>query len=490
MVKADRALELGEVEVLPGHVAHGATDDVQGVSALPVGILPSPAVVGQRCRVGDGSQRAVGLHPHPDSIGGILMGSQQPQALLLPHRLTQLHRGVSRANEHRHQGHSRAAGGLPGPGVGPAGAGVLPQGAVGVLLGTHQGDGALVHLGLGIHHLKNPLGARQGGQEGGHLLGDLVEGLAHLLGVVEVDHQAAQVKALEDGQQSAEGGGEGVADVHQVTGDGHDHGGVVVGLLGSVPVGLVELFKLLLGLLLVGKGLDYLQALNHLLDVAVHITQGSLLLLIELTAAAAQALEELDGHNKQQGGDDKQLPVDKEHQAHQAHKHQAAGTQGDHALLQGQLYVVRVVGKAAHQLAVGVLVKVAQGQVLELVEQVLAQAVDAPLGQTDHYGSLAVGGQTADKVDAHQHDDGLGQTGHVGTARPDKVVDDATHHIGAAQVGAYRHQQAAQHRQQRQLAAGEVAQQTADGLAHILGLLESPSGGMIGSRHYSPTPSC
>ena len=437
-----------------------------------------------------GGQRAVRLHPHPDPIGGILVGSQQPQVLLLPHRLAQFNGSVPRANEHRHQSHPRAAGGLPGPGVGPAGAGVLPQGAVGVLLGTHQGDAALIYLRLGVHDLKDPLGARQGGQEGGHLLGDLVEGLAHLLGVVEVDHQAAQVKALEDRQQSAEGGGEGVADVHEVARDRHDHGGVVVGLLGRVPVGLVELFKLLLGPLLVGKGLDHLQALDHLLDIAVHIAQSRLLLLIKLAAAAAQLLKELDGQHQQQGGDDKQLPVDEEHQAHQAHKHQAAGAQGDDTLLQGQLYVVRVVGEAAHELAVGVLVKVAQGQILELIKQVLTQAVDAPLGQTHHGGRLAVGCQTADEVNAHQHGDGLGQAGHVGTARPDKVVDDAAHHIGAAQVGTHRDHQAAQHRQQRQLAAGEVTQQTANGFAHVLGLLISPFGGMIGSRHYSPTPSC
>ncbi len=284
---------------------------------------------------------------------------------------------------------------------------------------------------------EDALGARQGGEEGGHLLGDLVQGLAHLLGVVQVYHQSAQVEALEDGQQAAEGGGEGVADVHQVAGDGHDDAGVEVGLLGRVPVGLVELAELRLGLLLVGEGLDHLQPLDDLLDVAVHVAQCGLLLLVVAAAAAAQLVEHGHGDRQHQGGDQKELPVDEEHHGHQTYKHEAAGAHGDHALLQGQLHVVRVVGEAAHQLPVGVLVKVGQGEVLQLVKQVAAQAVHPPLGQADHDGRLAVSGQTAHQVHAHQGQNGPAQAGKVGAARPDEVVDDAPHHIGAADVGAH-----------------------------------------------------
>ena len=97
MAEAHRALELGEVAVLPGHVAHRTPDDVQGVLAIPVGVLPGPAVVGQGGHVGDLGEGTVGLHPHPDAVGGVLVGRQQLQALLLPHRLAQLHRDVLRA---------------------------------------------------------------------------------------------------------------------------------------------------------------------------------------------------------------------------------------------------------------------------------------------------------------------------------------------------------------------------------------------------------
>ena len=136
------------------------------------------------------------------------------------------------------------------------------------------------------------------------------------------------------------------------------------------------------------------------------------------------------------------------------------------------------------------LVKVAQRQGLETVKQVLAQAVDAPLGQTDHQSGLAVGGHTAGQVDAHQLDNGQGQTGKVGAARPDKLVDDAPHHIGAAQIAAHRQQQKQQYGQQGQLALCQVAHQTAGGFYHIFGFGVAPSWGTVGSWHYSPTPSC
>ena len=358
-------------------------------------ILPGPAVAGQ---VGHFGEPAVRSHLHPDALGGVHAGRQQLQAAALgPLRLAQLGEGILCSHQHGDQRHGRGPWSLPGPDTGPACAVKDGQGAVGVLLRPHQGDGPLVHLGLGVHHLKDPLGTRQGGEQGGHLLGDLVQGLAHLLGVVQIDHQAAQVKALEDRQQSAECGGEGVADVHQVARHGHDHGGVEVGLLCRVPVGArCSLRNSSLACSSWVKALTTFSPSMISWISPFTSPRAACCLLIEAAAAPAQLVEQHHGERQHQGGDQEQLPVDEEHHGHQAHKHQAAGAHGDHALLQGQLHVVRVVGEAAHQLAVGVLVKVGQRQVLQLVEQVLAQPVDAPLGQPDHNGGLAVGGRAAD----------------------------------------------------------------------------------------------
>ena len=428
MVEAHRAPQFCKVIIFTGHIAHRAPDEMEGGRARVVRILPGPAVSGQGGQVLHLGQRAVRSHFDPDALVGICSGREQLPPVLLPDGLPQLGEGLA-LGQYRDQGHAAGPGRLPGPGVGMSCAGERGQRAVGVLLCLHQGDLSLVHLRLGVHDVKNTLSSGQGGEQGGHLLGDLVQGLAHLFRVIQVNDQTAQVKALEDRQQSAKGRGEGIADVHQVAGDGHDHNRVEIRLLSGVPVGGVQRAEVSLGLLLVGKGLDHLQTLDDLLDLAVHVAQGALLGAVEFPAASAQGLEQNDGDSQQKGGDQKELPVDEEHHAHQAGKHQHTGAQGDHALLQGHLHIVRVVGEAAHQFPVGMLVKVAQRQGLELVEQVLAQAVDPALGQADHHGGLPIGGGAACHIDHHQDQYGLSQAGKVGAGGPDKVVDDGAHHV-------------------------------------------------------------
>ncbi len=70
---------------------------------------------------------------------------------------------------------------------------------------------------------------------------------------------------------------DGVADVAQLCGDGHDDVGEAVGLLGAVLQLVVQLAEAVQGLLLVGEDLDDLLALHHLFDVAVHLAQVLLL---------------------------------------------------------------------------------------------------------------------------------------------------------------------------------------------------------------------
>ena len=103
---------------------------------------------------------------------------------------------------------------------------------------------------------------------------------------------------------------------------------------------------------------------------------------------------------------------------------------------------------------------------------------------------MAVGGHTADQIDAYQLAHRQGQPGKVGTARPDEAVDDIPHHIGAAQVGKHRQHQKQEHSDQRQLALGQISYKAADRLGHIFRFGIAPSWGSIGPWHYPPTPSC
>ena len=254
--------------------------------------------------------------------GGPVPAGVLPRPQTAGDRLGQLGQGVPVLLD-GHQLQAAVPGDLPGPGIAPAG--VLPQTALAVLLRRDQGDAALVHLRRGVHDLKNALGSRQGGEDGGQLLGNLVQGLADLLGVVQVNHQSAQIEAGGHRQKTAEGRRQGVADVHEVVGDGHDGGGIVIGLGSRLPVGLVPPLKFLLGRFLVGEGLDHLEALNHLLNVAVDAAQRGLLGLVVPAALAAHLGEHQHGHDQHHQRHQKEQRVGHQHDGHNAHKHQSAG---------------------------------------------------------------------------------------------------------------------------------------------------------------------
>ena len=268
---------------------------------------------------------------------------------------------------------------------------------------------------------------------------------------------------------------------------------------------LVEAVEEVLGGGLMGEGLDHLQTLNGLLDVAVHRAQVGLLLAVEPPGPAAEDLEDREGGPQGEHRHQEEEGAHREHDHHDAHEHQDAGEEGDHALLQGQLHVVGVVGEAAHELPVGVLVKVGEGQGLEVVEKLLAHAVGAPLGQLDHDARLAVGTHPAHGVDAQELEDVGQEPGGGGVDAPGDVVDDdQVDEAGAGDVGEHRPQQAHQDDEQRPLLPGQVAHEAGNGLAQVLGLLEAaPGAGTAGTSaagaghavlillgHYSCTPSC
>ena len=334
-------------------------------------------------------------------------------------------------------------GDLPGPVLLVAlGLSALLEG-VPLPVGLHQGDFALVHLGLGVHDLKNALGAGHGGQDGGHLHGNLVDGLGDLLGVGQEGHQSAHVEAAENAEHTAHHGGDGVAHVGELGAQGHQHHGIGGGLGGGGAVVLVELVELDPGGVLVGEGLDHLQTLDILLDGAVDGTQGGLLQAVELAAQTAQLLEQYQDDEQDHQGDDEQQGGQHQHHDHGADEGDGAGQQLDHALLQGQLDVVGVVGEPAHELAVGVLVKVAQGELLEFVKQIFAHGVAALLGQLGHQVGLQVGAGGHDHIDQHhQQDAGHQPREDVLTAlhRVGEAVDDGPQGVGARHAG-----QAGQH---------------------------------------------
>ena len=277
---------------------------------------------------------------------------------------------------------------FPGPGAGLEGG--LGEGAVPALHHPHQLHLALVHLGLRLHDLEDALGAGHGGEDGVHLLGDLVDGLAHLLGVVEEGSKTAQVAAA-DGQQSAHAAGDGIVHMGEVAhGGGHD-AGEGLGIGAGLAVDLVEFMELLHGGVFVVKDLDDLLALDHLLDVAVDLAHRLLLGREVPTAPAADELHRQHHDRQHAKGDKGQRGAQDDHHGDGANKGEGAGHQASEAVVQCLGDGLDVVGIAAHELAVGVGIEVLQGQALHLLKEVLPDLGHRVLGHMDHDAGVAVG---------------------------------------------------------------------------------------------------
>ena len=222
-----------------------------------------------------------------------------------------------------------------------------------------QGGPALVHLRRGFHHLKYTLRAGDSRQDAVHLLAHLADGLAHLTGVLEIDHQGPQVQPEGDGQQRAYAAGQSVVDVADVAHGGHHGSGKGLCVGGAAAVAHVALPEARPGLGLVVEDLDDLLTLDHFLDIAVDLAQ---ILLLGHEVPAGALANGHDDHQHQPQGEHRHQEEDRaeiQHHGHHAHKGQHPGDQGDHAVLQNLGEGVDVVGVAAHQLAVGVGVKVA-----------------------------------------------------------------------------------------------------------------------------------
>ena len=148
-----------------------------------------------------------------------------------------------------------------------------------------------------------------------------------------------------------------------------------------------------------GEGLDHLQTLDGLLDVAVQGAQSGLLLGEVAAALATQLLEHQQGDCQHDQGDQKEHSAQIEHHDHDAHEGEQGGDTLEDGLLQDLKYIVGIVGESAHQVAVGVLVKVGQGQSLHMVEQIPPQGIGASLCHTNHHIALeevAGGGKDVD----------------------------------------------------------------------------------------------
>ena len=303
---------------------------------------------------------------------------------------------------------------FPGPDVGALG--VLLQCTVGLFPGIDQGDVALIGLGLFIHQVKNPLGAGHGHNDGIGLHADLADRLGGVFVEGKKGDQSAQGQpgVAVQSQHRADDGTQHIADVAQVGVDGHGQVGEGVGLVGTVPQGVVELAELLDAFFLVAEDLDHLLAFHHLLNVGV---DGAQVLLLAGkveggTPGNAGGDQQHDGDHGQ--GEQRQGNVQHQH----AHKGGDDGHQGvddlGNALADELAQGVHIVGVDRHDVAVGVGVEVTDGEGFHVLEQLHAEIAHGALADVDHDAVVAVGTQDAHRVEERDPQQGGGQRPVVG----------------------------------------------------------------------------
>ena len=249
---------------------------------------------------------------------------------------------------------------------------------------------------------------------------------------------------------------------------------------------------------LVVEHLDHLGARDGLLDVAVDGAQCGLLCHVVLGGLLTDetAAEEVEGHEEQ--GDDGQEPAGVEHHEHRAHQGDGARDEAGDGGVDHHIDGVHVVGEARHQLARGVGIEVADGKLLQLLEEVVADLLHGVLGDGDHETTLEVGGDHAREVDHGQHrqddaqaaqallhrgggvgdqvghkdleQDALGVGGHLAVGGEGQDVVHVAEEIGADHGGQGAPDHAQEYEGETEPVGADVAQQAAHGGAAVLGL--------------------
>ena len=295
-------------------------------------------------------------------------------------------------------------------------AGVLLGGGYGAVLvdfGIDERNVAVVNLGLFVHQRKNASGARHCHDDGVDLLGDLVDVPRKLLGhgkKRDYDTDArrrlhggahfaeqqpdARVERPVDDKQASRNDVDHVKQVADVHNDGPEHIGISVGAVGVLEQLAVQVVKLLHGFRFVIEHLDHLLAVHGFLNVPFLGGKGLLLANEEFCRAAAQ-FAGYQKHDNDPGNDNEREPnAVPKHNEEDADNDGNATDKGRQRLPDELAERVDIVGIIAHNIAVLMRVKIADGQILHAVEHGFA-----------HFGKKAlrdIGGKLGFQCDGDQ----------------------------------------------------------------------------------------
>ncbi len=260
-----------------------------------------------------------------------------------------------------------------------------------------------------VHHLEHPL--RAGDRRHDHvvLVGDLVDRPAELLGVVEEARDDADGETSGYRESPARGGHDRVAQVVDQVHEWGNDAGIDLGLGSRLAEPDVHRVELGHRAVLAPEGLDDPLAGDGFLDQAV---QGPELPLL-VGEGRPRPGGDLRGYPDADRYDDqrkhRQERTQDQHHADGTQHHDEAREELGRAHREGRVDVLDVVREAAHQLAVGLRVEVAERQGLELREEVGPDVAHGPLGQPRHDVDLEPGEHRAQEVGADQFADDEGE---------------------------------------------------------------------------------
>ena len=362
-------------------------------------------------------------------------------------------------------------------------------------VGINQGDIACVHLRLHVHQLKDPLGAGQSQDDGVDLVGNLGDGLVEGAAQEHEGHQIAQLQQFAAGgdhQEAAHDGQNRILDITQVVIHRAHHVGQTAGGIGVVAELVIELVEFVLADFFPGEDLDDLLAVDHFFHIAVEGTEG-FLLADEVFAGLAHHGH---GHEHDAGdgehGDNGQNPGGLEHGGEDHHQCDDGGEGLGDGLGNHLPEGINVAGVAGHDVAGGIGVEVAQGELLHFGEQLIANGFLGALANPDHQELLEEIGQHTGTEDTGNTDEVFDQRGVVrgagGHHGQNVVIHQIADVLTAPGLGNGGDHDADHYGQQVGDVIFQIAQQAKKGLFGILGLaLVSAE---FHGRHYSSPPFC
>ena len=311
--------------------------------------------------------------------------------------------------------------------------------AVSVHFRIDQRDVALVFLGFGVDEREYAFSARQRHKNAVHLLGHLPYGGAELSGILQEGHQHTYLHTAyaRNHKQRARNRGDGVVDVAQIAQDGHKHVGVSVRLARRAAQRGVDVVERRLFRVLVTEHLDDAHTLDMLFHIAVQHAYRLLLAHEMLARLPADVFDDEEHNAKHHEYEERKQRAQHHHHNENAYDGESVGDEIRHAVRHKLAQGVRIVGVAAHNVAVGVSVEKAYGQLLHIFEHLVADVALYLRGHIDDNPVVEILKQHARDVKHRHHARHYGEIGHRDAARAfrertDVVVDEDGQHKRAA----------------------------------------------------------